>query len=478
MSAMNTQIVDNPVSFLTTQESANDVIVLDTYGPLPLNQAEPFLALDVVDDNRPDWISRQLVDATLGTRLGYASQRVNPHSLTRFVAHRTGICGLVQWQDIVFFVFPGAELTLPDTVIQLASQPALDKHHRQQPPILPALSFEHSGPQTVTKQAMILGAGLSTRFEPIAGDVTGYCKPAVPLVGDDSVIRTIALLLKKHGFTDIIVNTYFKSACLKALLTDIDGVNLIFIDEEAPSGTAGGLGKALAQNLVDTTQPIFIIQGDAVTDCDLTYLLNIHATHNALVTIGGQIVSDAEVDQFGIIQTDGAGTQMVTGDNQSGHVITFKEKPSLAEAGHSRFANSGFYVLSPDVLPCFEKQYQLCLAENRLYDYAKDFFPAVLQGIHAKTFGQDEAIFWAQVLPGYWNDIGNPAQYLQTLADIDAGDVALPNQTHYRRPLGEHHDLHCWPGTESIVSALLASGELKAKGPIIAAKPFTGKARC
>lgn len=130
------------------------------------------------------------------------------------------------------------------------------------------------------------------------------------------------------------------------------------------------------------------------------------------------------------------------------------------------------------MFPCFEQEYQRCLAANKLYDYAKDFFPAVLKGIQEKTFGRDEAIFWAQVLPGYWNDIGNPAQYLQTLADIDNGLVTLPNMAQYRTPLGKTRQLHCWPGTEDTVKAMLASGSLKAEGPVIVAKPFKGNARC
>lgn len=119
MAGMNTLIVDIPTTPISPQESANDVIILDTYGPQHQNRPVPFLNLAAVEDDRPDWIARQLLDGETGMSLGYASQRINPTSLTRFVAHRTGICGLVQRDDLVYFVFPGAELVLDDTSIQL-----------------------------------------------------------------------------------------------------------------------------------------------------------------------------------------------------------------------------------------------------------------------------------------------------------------------------------------------------------------------
>lgn len=52
--------------------------------------------------------------------------------------------------------------------------------------------------------------------------------------------------------------------------------------------------------------------------------------------------------------------------------------------------------------------------------FAMDVFPAIFQKSQ-----EDPALdaFWAQAVSGYWSDIGNPAQYLET---VYAGKVNFP----------------------------------------------------
>ncbi len=306
---------------------------------------------------------------------------------------------------------------------------------------------------------------MATRFEPVSGDTTGYPKPGVPLAGEDSVIGVIAKHLRHHGFNRILINTFYKPDCLKKQLLDLQNLEIVYIDEDAPSGTAGGLAKALEQGLVDRTKPIFIIQGDAITDADLSYLMRIHEERGAAVTIGGQIVSDEDVHKFGIIETDAAG-----GDEQSGNITSFKEKPSLEQAGRSRFANSGFYILSPEVYDLFLEGWRKSQANNKIYDYAQDFFPLVLQAVqqgkilNAKT-GQPMP-FWAQAVGGYWNDIGNPTQYLEAVRDVYTAKVRvdLPEDvTHYY-----DRGVMFWPGAKSIAEAQQA----RLFGNVIVARSF------
>jgi NDP-sugar pyrophosphorylase family protein len=310
---------------------------------------------------------------------------------------------------------------------------------------------------------MILGAGLATRFEPISGDTTGYPKPGVPLVGEDSVIVSIAKHLRRHGFTRILVNTFYKPDCLKQQLQAIPGIEVVFIDEAAPSGTAGGLAQALEQGKVDRNKPIFIIQGDAMTDADLSFLTNTHQSREAAVTIGGQIVSDEDVNKFGIIETDASG-----GDGQSGNITSFKEKPSLEEAGNSRFANSGFYLLSPEVLDLFLERWNAAKKNQALYDYAQDFFPAVLKAIQEERLTSRQTgrpmQFWAQALGGYWSDMGNPTQYVESVRDAYSGklEIALPqNLTDYYE-----NGIIYWPGAK----ALAEKEKAQLFGNIIVAK--------
>ncbi len=404
------------------------------------------------EDNR--WEKTILQNAS-GDVLGWAEQKQNPQHLVRFFQGKGGYCVVVSNDELTYFGLPGSQIMLSDTNVELHGDFISGK------PKELIFSQTKTPTQSITDQAMILGAGLATRFEPISGDTTGFSKPGVPLVGDDSVIVTIAKHLRKHGFRKILVNTFYKPQSLKQQLQDVSGIEIQYIDEEAPSGTAGGLAKALKQSFVDPQKPIFIIQGDAITDANLSFLMQTHQDRNAAVTIGGQIVRDEDVNKFGIIKTDGSG-----GDGQSGNILSFKEKPALKDAGRSRFGNAGFYILAPEIFSFFSA---LCekKGDGRLYDYAQDFFPAVLEAVHSKTITNwssgDPMCFWAQAVGGYWSDMGNPTQYIEAVRDIYAGhlDIELPDnlQAYYE------NNVIYWPGSKRLVQ----NGETKLNGNIIVA---------
>jgi NDP-sugar pyrophosphorylase family protein len=418
---------------------AKDVITLEI-APDVMGQSNGSM-LDMnsqpVDD---DWEKTIVQTAPSGELMGWAKQARNPRHLVRFFQGKGGFCVVVTSDDLVYFGLPGSRIQLPDTEVELPGEPITGKPERLVYP------NTQTPAQTVSHQAMILGAGLATRFEPVSGDTTGYPKPGVPLAGELSVIAAIARLLGKHGFSRILVNTYYKPQRLKEQLNALDGLEIIYIDEDTPSGTAGGLVKALRQGLVDRTKPIIIIQGDAVTDADLSFLMQVHRERRAAVTIGGQIVPDEDVHKFGIIETDGSGL-----DGQSGNITSFKEKPSLAEAGSSRFGNSGFYILAPKVYDLFLSVGGTLLDTGRLYDYAKDFFPAVLEAtgkgrlVDSET-GQSMG-FWAQAVGGYWSDIGNPTQYVEALRDVYAGKL----QIDMPRNIADYYadGIVYWPGAKA-----------------------------
>ncbi len=278
--------------------------------------------------------------------------------------------------------------------------------------------------QDVTRQAMILGAGLATRFEPISGDRTGFSKPAVPLYDDISVIKAIADQLVKHGISKILINTFYKPASLKAGLNSVRGAEIIYIDEPAPSGTAGALHNAInhskrnwpEKNWLDLTQPILVVQGDAVTNADFSQLLNAHQASGASVSIGCQMVSDEDVNKFGIVTTDQSSL-----DSVSGRITGFMEKPSLEHAGSHRLANTGFYVFSPQTFDWFQQAYKKKKEKSAdfpiLLDFALDIFPLVLE----QALNNPEIYFLGQAVTGFWSDIGNPAQYIQTVRAVYDG---------------------------------------------------------
>jgi NDP-sugar pyrophosphorylase family protein len=297
----------------------------------------------------------------------------------------------------------------------------------------------------------------------------------VPLAGNQSVIACIANGLTTHGFSHLIVNTYFKPESLKASLARSNAQRIDYIDESQPTGTAGGLRKMLSDpqyvGLLDTASPLLVVQGDAVTDADFSALMEAHVAHDALVTIGCQEVAAKDVSSFGIIVTDGAGS-----DEQSGIITGFQEKPKPEEA-KSRLGNTGFYIFSPKAYPLVREIYQQLLEKTRqearaagqpepdevAFDFAMNLFPEILRRAQAEpALGP----FWAQATEGYWSDIGNPTQYLESIHDLYAGkvDIPLPEQ----RERFYRNGVIYWEGAAEIADQEGAA----LSGNVVVAMPF------
>lgn len=415
----------------------------------------------------PEGKGLQLYRASDQTVLGTVQQETASPLQVEIYEGKGGLTAiLTSPQGLKYFALPGADIEVSGTRIHLAGDPIEATPGKTRHP----LTRQHQ--QSETPQAMILGAGLATRFEPVSGDNTQYAKPSVPLAGDQSVIQCIAHALARDNFTQLIVNTYYKPESLKDSLSRASQSSVRYIDEAQPSGTAGGIRKILEdpqyQALLDRNKPILIVQGDAVTDANFSDLMAAHLANNAAITIGCQVVPDAQVHQVGIVATDQSGS-----DSQSGRVTQFKEKPSLADAGPHRLGNAGFYLFAPEaytlILEVFHQKQQETGEVEPLLDFANDIFPAALAATQAGKLknaqGQPMSL-WAQVVEGYWSDIGNPAQYLQSVHDIYAGYVDLP-MPQQPQDFYENGVLY-WPGAK----AKARSEGAKLSGNVIVALPF------
>ena len=134
--------------------------------------------------------------------------------------------------------------------------------------------------------------------------------------------------------------------------------------------------------------------GDALTDANLTRLIEFHRSKNALATIGLKEVED--VSGFGIAVLDG-----------HGRIIEFQEKPS-PERAKSNLANTMIYVFEPEIfnyIPTYGKP-----------DFAQDIFPLLIR---------ESLPFYGLALDGYWCDIGTLKKYHTSHKDILLGKVDI-----------------------------------------------------
>jgi mannose-1-phosphate guanylyltransferase len=236
-------------------------------------------------------------------------------------------------------------------------------------------------------QAIVLVGGEGTRLRPLTDDVP---KPALTLV-DRPFLAYMVEWLGRHGVTEAVLACGFLPDRLREALGDgeHEGVALTYVVEPDRRGTAGAIRFA-AEALGDRLDDRFLaLNGDVLTDLDLTALLRAHSERGARATIGLYGVEDSSA--FGLVECDPAGS-----------VLSFTEKTGEAVPGE---INAGAYVLERSVLDL--------IPAGREFSIEREVFPRLVgDGLGASR------------LDGYWMDIGTPERYLQATWDILEGRVS------------------------------------------------------
>jgi mannose-1-phosphate guanylyltransferase len=235
-------------------------------------------------------------------------------------------------------------------------------------------------------QAIVLVGGEGTRLRPLTESVP---KPALTLV-DRPFLAYVVEWLVGHGVTEVVLACGFMPDALREALEDggSTGVRIRYVLEPEPRGTAGAIRFA-AEELGDELDRRFLaLNGDVLTDLDLSALLAAHADRGARAMLGLHPVEDSSA--YGLVSTDA-----------NGAVLEFLEKTGERAPGE---VNAGMYVLDRsvlDLIPAGEK-----------VSIERDVFPRLVgDGLHGLR------------LDGYWMDIGTPERYLQANWDILEGRV-------------------------------------------------------
>jgi mannose-1-phosphate guanylyltransferase len=234
-------------------------------------------------------------------------------------------------------------------------------------------------------QALILAGGEGTRLRPLTSTVP---KPVVPLV-DRPFIAFMLDWLRGHGVDDVIMSCGFLASGVRNVLGDggAYGVRLRYMEEPRPLGTGGAL--KFAESLLD--ERFLMLNGDVLTDLDVSAQLALHEQRGARATLALTPVEDPSA--YGLVRTTADGA--VTG---------FVEKPAPDQVDTHNIS-AGIYVLERSVLEL--------LAPDQPASIERDVFPRLVgDGLYA------------YVGEGYWLDIGTPERYLEGTFDILEGTVA------------------------------------------------------
>jgi mannose-1-phosphate guanylyltransferase len=233
-------------------------------------------------------------------------------------------------------------------------------------------------------QALVLAGGEGTRLRPLTYTTP---KPVMPLAGRPFLTFMLDWA-RSHGVDEVILSCGFMSSGVRRVLGDIyDGMRLRYVIETEPLGTAGPVRLAYDEGLLE--ERLLVLNGDVLTDIDLTAEIAEHERSGARVTLALYPVDDTA--GYGVVPTDA-----------DGRVEAFLEK-AAGEAPTNRI-NAGAYVVEREVIES--------IPAGRAVSFEREVFPALVgEGLHGYRGA------------GYWIDIGTRERYLEATWDLLAGRV-------------------------------------------------------
>lgn len=234
-----------------------------------------------------------------------------------------------------------------------------------------------------------MAGGEGTRLRPLTNLRP---KPMVP-IANQPVMEHIIGLVKHHGITDVVATLAFMPRVIEDFFGSGEewGVNISYALEESPLGTAGSVKNA--ENLIGE-ETFVVISGDALTDIDLTKVIEFHQAKGGPVTIALKAVPDPL--DFGVVVTD-----------DDGRIERFLEKPTWGQV-FSDMINTGIYVMEPEVFKHIPK--------DKPFDFSSELFP-LLMDLGFELYGCP--------VEGYWCDVGSVESYMQAHRDILDGKAMV-----------------------------------------------------
>lgn len=174
-------------------------------------------------------------------------------------------------------------------------------------------------------KAVIQSGGKGTRLKPYTMVLP---KPLMP-VGSKPVLELLLKWLRRNGIRDVFITTGYLGNLIRGVCGDGRqwDLNIGYTEEREPLGTIGALGLLRAE-LDDT---FLVINGDVLTDLNLSAFVASHRKNNSALTIA-TARRTMRMD-FGIIEDTG------------GTVVNFMEKPNLTHV-----VSMGIYCMEPEVL--------------------------------------------------------------------------------------------------------------------------------
>jgi dTDP-glucose pyrophosphorylase len=226
--------------------------------------------------------------------------------------------------------------------------------------------------------AVVMAGGLGQRLRPLTDEIP---KPMLPVNGKPMLEHLIEQL-RESGIHRVHVTTHYKPECIVNHFGDGDkyGVQINYVQEAQPLGTAGGL-----QLLETSKEPLLVINGDILTRVDFSALFDFHTEHQAVMTVAVREYSMKV--PYGVVSLEGVSVKGV------------EEKPCV-----SSFVNAGIYIINPSATRYIPQS-------GHRFDMTDLISALLIDKQRVVGFPVHE----------YWLDIGKIEEYQRAKEDVENG---------------------------------------------------------
>ncbi len=200
------------------------------------------------------------------------------------------------------------------------------------------------------------------------------------------------------GIRRVVFATSYRAAMFTEAFGDGSrfGLELAYVTEEEPLGTAGAIRNAAEELTCDADSPVVVLNGDILSGHDLAAQVAMHEKSDAAVTMHLTLVSDAR--PYGAVPTTSAGK-----------VIEFVEKSPNPPTNQ---VNAGCYVFRRSTIDA--------IPTGRPVSVEYETFPGLLAS---------GGTIMGYVEGAYWLDVGTPGTFVQGSCDLVLGRMVSPAVT-------------------------------------------------
>ena len=287
-------------------------------------------------------------------------------------------------------------------------------------------------------QAVVLVGGFGTRLRPLTLSTPKQMLP----VGNRPMLERVVEHLARHGVDRAVLSLGYRPDAFRDAYPDgtCAGVELHYAIEPEPRDTAGAI--RFAADDAGIAERFLVVNGDVLTDLDITDLIARHDAAGAEATLALHRVEDPSA--FGVVPTEA-----------DGRVLAFIEKPPRDEAP-TDLINAGTYVLEPSVVARIEPDVPV--------NVERVTFPAIAADGALYAFDGDT----------YWIDAGTPASLLEANLDLLTGRRGDPEDGIHPDARVEGKVSTSWLGAGAVVRedaevqrSLLLPGATVARGAVV-----------